>query len=320
MKNAKTKAKHKVAILAYEGLCTFEFGIAIEVFALDRPELNVPWYKHRVFSFGKSPITATGGFLLNPKFGESSVKWADTLIIPGWRDIDGNVPSVLLRAITNAYRRGTRLVSICSGISVLAATGLLNGKKATTHWRYVGHMRRLYPKIDFQPDILYVEDDNIFTSAGSAAGIDLCLHIVRIDYGIKVANAVAKRLVVPTHREGGQQQFISSPVTISERSMSPLLDEIRRDLDKSYSVAKMANLANYSERTFIRKFKESTGKTPQSWLTEERIRYARSLLETSHLTTEQIADKCGFKTAETFRHHFKKSVGIPPMRYRSSFR
>ena len=309
----------KVAILAYDGLCTFEFGIAIEVFALSRPELEVCWYTHRVFSVESSPIRATGGFTLQTTHGVRTAQWADTIIVPGWRGITEPVPESISKSISLAYKRGARIVSICSGVKVLAEAGILAGRYATTHWRYIDQMRREYSDINFKADQLYVEDNGILTSAGSAAGLDLCLHLVRSDYGTKIANSVAKRLVLPSHREGGQKQFIPHPITVENRSMGPVLENIRMNLSKRLSVSSIAVLAKCSERTLMRRFKDSVGQSPLEWLTAERITYAKSLLENSALNTGQIAEKCGFQTTETFRHHFKRLVGVAPMQYRNSF-
>lgn len=319
MSSNRETQPHKVAVLAYDGLCTFEFGIAIEVFALPRPEIDLPWYACRVCSFDKGPLRAVGGLSVTAPYGPRALGWADTILIPGWRDPDQPVPDAITTALSKAHARGARLVSICSGVFVLAATGLLNGISAATHWRYADRLRDAYPRIQVEPDMLYVDHGNVLTSAGSAAGIDLCLHIVKRDYGTAVANTVARRLVLPTHRDGGQTQYIPSPVSDGPQSLAPLLDRLRRQLHVPHTVASMADQAGQSQRTFIRRFRQSTGTSPHAWLTRERIQRARGLLETTRLNSAYIAERCGFATAETFRHHFRRLVGVPPMRYRASF-
>lgn len=197
-----------VAVLAYDGLCTFEFGIASEVFGLSRPELGENWYRYSICGIEKGPLRAAGGLLINPSAGRSVLNKADLIVVPGWRAIDAPVPPGLVADLQRAHRRGARIMSLCSGINVLAESGLLDGKRATTHWRYIDSVRSRFPSIRLEPDMIYVDEGDVLTAAGSAAGIDLCLHVVRKQFGSKVANTVARRLVVPPHREGGQAQFI----------------------------------------------------------------------------------------------------------------
>lgn len=312
--------KHRVAVLTYPNLCTFEFGIAMEIFAMPRPELDVPWYECRVCSFQRGPLQAVGGISVTAPFGSRTLEWADTIIIPGWTETNHSISPRIVKAIRKAMQRGARLVSICSGVFVLAAAGVLDGRRATTHWRYVDRLSKHYPEIDLEPDALYVDDGNILTSAGSASGLDLCLHIVDRDYGSSVANVVARRLVLPAHRDGGQTQYTPAPVSSTDRTLGPLLDKLRAKLGSSHTVASMATQAGHSERTFVRRFRDATGQSPHAWLISERVRHARSLLETTSLNSEQIAEQCGFSTAETLRHHFRRAVGVPPMKYRASFR
>jgi AraC family transcriptional regulator, transcriptional activator FtrA len=238
------KLPHRVVALAYDGLCTFEFGIVVEMFGLPRPEFD-HWYEFEVAAVDPGPIRATGGVILQTTSrGLSVLAKADTIIIPGWRGTDAPVPTDLVRALRGAFARGARLISICSGVFVLAATGLLDGRQATTHWRYASTLRERYPKITVDPDILYTGDGMIFTSAGSAAGLDLCMHIIRKDYGVHIANAVARRLVIPPHREGGQVQFISSP--IGEENipwLSQLFAWIDANLERRITIDQLAGRA-----------------------------------------------------------------------------
>jgi len=312
-------AVHKVVALAYEGLCTFEFGIVVELFGLPRPELD-HWYEFEVCGLEKGPLRATGGVSVLPRRGLKGLLEADTIIIPGWRNPDEPPPQPLIRTLTAAHEQGARLVSICSGIFVLAATGLLNGKCATTHWRYVEKLSRAFPAIRLQPDVLYVDEGDILTSAGSAAGIDLCLHLIRKDFGTLTANKVARRLVVSPHREGGQAQFIDKPVGEQASPwLANLLEWSQVRLHNPISVAQLANRACVSKRTLSRRFVESTGTSPLDWITALRVRRAKDLLETTPLSMEEVADRCGFGSAATLRHHFRARVKLSPNGYRASF-
>ncbi|HSK95099.1 MAG TPA: DJ-1/PfpI family protein, partial [Euzebyales bacterium] len=205
-------ADRTVAAIAYDGLCTFEFGIAVEVFGLPRPELDLDWYEFMVCAAEPGPLHATGGVRVAADHGLAAVAGAGTVVVPGWRDPDEPPPPALVDALLRAHARGARLLSICSGVFVLAATGLLDGRPATTHWRYAERLARRHPRITVLPDVLYVDDGELLTSAGSAAGIDLCLHVVRRDHGAHVAAQVARRLVSAPHRDGGQAQFVPRPL------------------------------------------------------------------------------------------------------------
>ena len=210
-KNEKKSIRHRVVVLAYDNLCLFEFGIATEIFGLPRPELDVDWYQFDVCSVETNELSGLGGIKIRASKSIKLLDSADTIIIPGWTP--DSSPAALIKKLKNAYQRGARLVSICSGAKLLGEAGLLDGKQVTTHWRYVDQLQERFPKAEVVPDVLYVEDGQIFTSAGSAAGIDLCMHIVRQDYGSKIVNSVARRLVLPAHRTGGQAQYISKPVS-----------------------------------------------------------------------------------------------------------
>jgi len=322
---SKNKSKqlstiHKVAVLAYEGLGTFEFGIVVELFGLPRPELDC-WYTFEVCGLEKGPLHATGGVSVLPRRGLNGLLDANTIIIPGWRNPEEPPPQRLIRMLTAAHERGARLVSICSGIFVLAATGLLNGKRATTHWRYIEKLSSAFPAIQLQPDVLYVDEGNILTSAGSAAGIDLCLHVIRKDFGTLTTNRVARRLVVSPHREGGQAQFIDKPVGEQESPwLSHLLHWSQAKLHDPITVEQLAKKACMSKRTLSRRFVETTGTSPLDWITTLRVRRAKDLLETTALSMEEVADQCGFGSAPTLRHHFRARVKLSPNAYRARFR
>lgn len=316
-----TRNKHRVVALAYDGLCTFEFGITVEIFALPRPEVGDNWYQFKIAALDNQPINAMGGLQLAVQGSLALFEQADTIIIPGWSGIDIPVPDTLCRALNNAAQRGARIVSICSGVFVLAAAGLLNGRQATTHWRYSQRLAQRYPQINVQPDVLYIDNGNIMTSAGSAAGIDLCLHIVRRDFGAAAANKVARRLVVQPHRQGGQAQYIDQAVPLCYESdrFAPLFDYLYRHLCEDHTPSSLAKQVNMAERTFLRRFKGATGMTPGQWLLNARLKYSCDLLENSHENIEVIAEKSGFGSAATLRHHFRKILMTSPAAYRKSF-
>ena len=309
-----------VVALAYDGLCTFEFGVAVELFGLPRPEMGPDWYRFATAAIEPGPLRGLGGVQVTADGGLDLVEQAGTVIVPGWRGADAPVPQPLIDALQVAHRRGARVMSICSGVFVLAAAGLLAGRRATTHWRYVDRLRVLHPDIDVQPDVLYVDAGDVLTSAGSAAGLDLGLHLIRRDFGPEAANTVARRLVVPPHRDGGQAQFIQRPVPVAHESarLGPVLERMRGDLAGEHTVKALADAAGMSPRTFLRRFEAATGTTPARWLLAERLARVRDLLETSPAGVEQIAQSVGFGAA-ALRHHFRKSFATTPQAYRARF-
>lgn len=310
-----------VVALAYDGLCTFEFGLAVEVFGLPRPEMGADWYRFAVAAVEPGPLRATGGVRLLVDGGLELLEAAGTIVVPGWRGADRPVPPALAEALRRAAARGTRLLSICSGVFVLAAAGLLDGRRATTHWRYAALLAERFPAVAVDPAVLYVDEGDVLTSAGSAAGLDLCLHLVRRDFGVEAANRVARRLVVPAHRDGGQAQFIERPVPrmAAGARIAPVLDQMMARLDQAQPLAALAQSAGMSLRSFLRHFRASTGLAPGEWLLRQRIERARGLLETSGSGVEQIALACGFGTAATLRHHFHRRIGLAPAEYRRRF-
>jgi AraC family transcriptional activator FtrA len=310
----------RVVALAYDGLCTFEFGIAVEVFGLPRPELGPSWYRFQVCSLDAGPVRATGGVTVQATSGLEAFRGAGTVVFPGWRNPDQLPPDRLLRAVRAAFASGTRLVTICSGVFILAAAGLLDGRRATTHWRYTDRLRARYPRIRVEPDVLYVDEGRVLTSAGSAAGLDLCLHIVRRDHGAAIANQVAQRLVVPPHRDGGQAQFVPAPIR-AERTegLGQLLEWAQRRLKEDLSVATLARRATLSPRTFARRFREETATTPHRWVARQRLLAAQARLESSRDSIDEIAEAAGFGSAMTLRLHFKRALGTTPTAYRRRF-
>jgi AraC family transcriptional activator FtrA len=323
-KPARKARNPLVVALVYDGLCAFEFSCAAEVFGLARPELGPDWYRFETCSRGRS-VSSQYGMRMRAANGLERLLAAGTIVIPGWQGIDVPVPQAILDALRGAHARGARLLSICSGAFVLAATGLLDGRRATTHWRYAEALQRRYPTICVDPNVLYVDEGSVLTSAGSAAGLDLCLHLVRRDYGSAIANQVARRLVIPPHRDGGQAQFLERPVEDRERksgqpkSLSVLLDKIRKRPGQSWRIGELARLAAMSERTFMRRFRAATGLSPADWVTRARVDAAREMLENTALPIDHIAERCGLGTPTTLRHHFRKKVGVSPAQYRKRF-
>jgi AraC family transcriptional activator FtrA len=323
--SARKPLNSLVVALVYDGLCAFEFSCAAEIFGLARPEMGPDWYRFEACSITGRDVSGQYGLRLKAGGGLDRIVKAGTIIIPGWEGIDVPVPQVLLSALRKAHSRGARLLSICSGSFVLAATGLLDGRRATTHWRYAEAFRRRFPLIEIDPNVLYVDEGNILTSAGSAAGLDLCLHIVRRDWGPAIANQVARRLVIPPHRDGGQAQFLERPVedfdngSENRQSLSALLDRIRKRLSDPWRVADLARQVAMSERTFMRRFRAITGSSPADWITQARVDRARELLESTALPIDHIAERCGLGTPATLRHHFRKKIGVSPAAYRRSF-
>jgi AraC family transcriptional activator FtrA len=309
-----------VVALTYDGLCAFEFACTAEVFGLPRPEFEAGWYRFETCSLGGRRIRGQYGTTMSVDGGLERLAEAGTIMIPGWQGTEVPVPEAILDALKVAHSRGARLLSICSGSFVLAATGLLDGKRATTHWRHSEALQRRYPKVRVDPDVLYIDEGQVLTSAGSAAGLDLCLHLIRRDFGAEVANQVARRLVIPPHRDGGQAQFIDSPVDRRERGpLSIVLERVQRQIHQQISIREMARWAAMSERTFIRRFRATTGMTPGDWITHQRIGRAKDLLERSSLAVDQVAARSGLGTAMTMRHHFRKRIGLSPVEYRKRF-
>ncbi len=310
-----------VVVLAYDGLCTFEFGIAVEIFALPRPEMGEEWYRFAVAGVDPGELRATGGFRLVVDGGLELLSEAGTIIVPGWRGADVPVPAALCEQLVAAHQRGARILSICSGVFVLAAAGLLDNRQATTHWRYTDLLQQRYPAIKVTPDLLYIDNGDVLTSAGSAAGIDLCLHLVRRDYGSVAANRVARRLVVSPHRDGGQAQFIQQavPVAYEGHRLGALFDYLHARLAEPHTVESLAKFVGMSPRTFLRRFTATTGKTPAQWLLHARLSRSQDLLENSQLSIERIAEEVGFGSVATMRHHFKNQLSTTPAAYRKGF-
>ncbi len=311
---------HRVVAVAYQHLATFEFGIAVEFFGLPRPEFPV-WYEFRSCSVEPGPVAAVGGVTVGVSGGLGLLRSADTIVVPGWPSFEEDPPERLLRALRRAHARGARMVSFCSGAFLLGAAGLLDGRRATTHWRFSETLARRFPEVTVDADVLYVDDGSILTSAGSASAIDLCLHIVRQDFGTETANQVARRLVVPPHREGGQSQFIETAVEPKggSGSLVEAMGWARAHLASEISVHDLASRAGMSPRTFARRFRSKTGTTPHRWLVRQRVLAAQDLLESSELSVEEVASSCGFGSPLSLRQHFRRMVNTSPTAYRRAF-
>jgi AraC family transcriptional activator FtrA len=311
---------HRVVALVAPGIAPFELGCVVEVFGLERPELDVPWwYELRVAAERPGPLPATaGGFGFHVEHGLEALADADTILVPGWH---GEPAEPVVEAVRAAHARGARLVSICSGVFLIAATGLLDGAEAATHWRYAAELAQRHPEITVNADVLYVDNGRVLTSAGSAAGIDLCLHIVRRDHGSAIANAVARRLVIPPHRDGGQAQLIDLPMPAhpDDDPIATVMAWALERLDEPLDLETLASRAYMSVRTFTRRFRKATGTTPGRWLLEQRVRASLTLLETSDASVESVAGSVGFASAATYRHHFGAIMQTTPTAYRKAF-
>lgn len=309
---------HRVVTVLSPGVNPFDLAVACEVFGLKRPELGVEWYDHRLAGVVR-PLVVNGGWTIDPPYGLGAVDDADTVIVPA---CPHEPPSAMVDSLRAAFDRGARMVSFCGGAFALAAAGILDGRRATTHWMDTDDLARRYPRVRVEPDVLYVDEGRVLTSAGTASGIDLALHIVRLDFGPDVANQVARRMVTAAHREGGQSQFAFTPVPVPSfgDALGSVMDWMFEHLDEPMSVRHLARLAAMSPRTFARRFGEATGTTPLRWLTHQRILRAQDLLEATTLPVEVIAGRVGFGTAVNLRQHFRRVTGTTPAAYRQQVR
>jgi AraC family transcriptional regulator, transcriptional activator FtrA len=320
---AQLKTKHQVVAVAYDGLCTFEFGCVVEIFALHRPEveaLGIDWYEFSVCAAERTPIRMAGGVTMTVAHSLARLERADTIIIPGWRKASDPVPQLLIKKLRAAHARGARICSICSGVFVLAAAGLLDGKSATTHWRYEQLLGDMHPQVHMQVNALYVDEGQILSSAGSAAGLDMMLHVIQRDHGAKVANLVAQRLVVPTHRVGNQAQFVPRPMPADDAArVSKLMDWVRTRPAAVHTLQSMAHKAAMSSRTLQRHFQDVVGVSPLDWLVRERVAVAKEILESTRKPSARVAELAGFGSEESFRRHFRLVAGVTPTAYRKQF-
>lgn len=311
--------KNVVAVVLEEAH-PFELGVACEVFGLDRSEQGLPVYDFAVVSDRPGPVRTHAGFTIDVPHGPERIAEAD-LVISVATEIRGEYPPVLVTALRQAVERGARVLSICSGTFLLGAAGLLDGRRCTTHWRYLDALAERFPLATLEPDVLYVDEGQVVTSAGTAAGIDACLHIVRQEQGSEVARAIARRMVVAPHRDGGQAQYVERPLPEAEGdSLAGLLEWMRRNLHLEATVNQLAARAHMSPRTFARRFQQETGTTPHRWLVGQRLLQAQRMLESTGETVDAIAAATGFGNAAGLRHHFAKWLGTTPLAYRRTFR
>jgi transcriptional regulator GlxA family with amidase domain len=309
-----------VAVVVLDGVAPFELGVLCEVFGTDRSAQGLPTYDFAICSPGARSVTTQQGFALTPSHDLDRLEGADLIGIPAM-GVDVVVPEEVSAALRRAVDLGARVISLCTGIFVLHEAGLLEGRRCTTHWMHVDELLTACPDAKLEPDLLYVQDGPVITSAGSAAGIDACLYVLRAEHGSKIANAVARRMVVPPHRGGGQRQYIEAPMPSAEaETLAPLLDWMVEHLDETITVEMLAAQAVMSPRTFARRFRAETGTTPHSWLTAQRLLLAERLLEDGDDPVEVVAARAGFGTAAVLRHHFQQHRHTTPLAFRQAFR
>lgn len=314
--------ENTVAVIAFDGISPFHLSVPCAVFGEDRTNACVPKFELLVCAAEKGILQTTAGFAIETRYGLKDLAKAATIIVPSWRDTAELPPKALLDALRKASQQGAQIVGLCLGSFVLAAAGLLDDRPATTHWFWADELARRYPLIRVNPDVLYVDDGNIITSAGTAAAIDCCLHILRLRYGTKIANQVARRMVVSPHRQGGQAQYIQQPVrdisTIDH--FAKVLDWTMQNLDKPLSLDTLAERALMTRRTFTRRFRQVMGMTVGEWLLNQRLVLAQKLLETTDSPIDLIAERAGFGTSASLRQHFNHTFKISPSNYRREFR
>jgi AraC family transcriptional regulator, transcriptional activator FtrA len=314
-------AGHDVAIVVYDGFTPFELGVACEVFGDDRwVAPGDPWYHLFICGENSRPVVADSGFQILVPHGLDALSGVDTVIVsPTYRPAD--VPESVFEALRQAHARGCRILSLCGGAFVLAEAGLLDGRRAATHWTECEELARRYPLVSVDSGVLFVDEGSILTGAGSAASIDLCLHIVRQDYGSDVATQLARQLVVPPQRDGGQAQYIENPLPVLDSSnlFADTVAWVQEHLDEPVTVEDLALRSAMSPRTFARRFVAATGTTPYQWLLRQRVQFAQRLLEVSDLPIETVAEKSGFCTAGNLRKHFSRMVHTSPQAYRHAF-
>lgn len=311
-----------IAVLAFPGISPFHLSIPCAIFGEDRSAANIPRFDLRLCAELAGATKTSTGFEIVVAHDLAGLDAADTIIIPGWADPQAQASPALIAALQAAHRRGVCLVGLCLGTFVLAAAGMLDGRRATTHWLCADQFARRYPRVRLDPDVLYVDDGDILTSAGAAAGIDCCLHLLRRWYGAEIANRVARRMVVSPHRQSGQAQFIELPLPTSPagEQFSMVLDWALRHLDQPLSVDLLAEQAHMSRRTFTRRFRQATGNTVVDWLRHQRLALAQQLLESTDLSIEQIASRSGFGTTASLRQLFRENFRLSPASYRREFR
>ncbi|WP_282083402.1 helix-turn-helix domain-containing protein [Streptomyces tendae] len=316
------RRKEIVAVLLFSGGPIFESSIPLSVFGIDRQDAGVPRYRLLVCAGEEGPLRTTGGLELTAPQGLEAISRAGTVVVPAWRSITSPPPEEALDALRRAHEEGARIVGLCTGAFVLAAAGLLDGRPATTHWMYAPTLAKRYPSVHVDPRELFVDDGDVLTSAGTAAGIDLCLHIVRSDHGNEAAGALARRLVVPPRRSGGQERYLdrSLPEEIGADPLAEVVAWALEHLHEQFDVETLAARAYMSRRTFDRRFRSLTGSAPLQWLITQRVLQAQRLLETSDYSVDEVAGRCGFRSPVALRGHFRRQLGSSPAAYRAAYR
>ena len=314
--------ENTIAVIAFNGISPFHLSVPCAVFGEDRTNAGVRNFELLVCASEEGVLQTSAGFSIQTRYGLKDLPKASIVIVPSWRNTDETPPKPLLNALRRASQRGAQIVGLCLGSFVLAEAGLLDNRQAATHWYFAEELARRYPLIRVNPDVLYVEDGNIITSAGVAAAIDCCLHILRLRHGVKMANQVARRMVVSPHRQGGQAQYIPQPVRKAPANdhFTKVLEWTSRNLGKSHTLDTLADRALMTRRTFTRRFRQSMGVTVGEWLLSQRLGLAQQLLETTGNTIDSIAETVGFGTSASLRQHFNRAFKTSPSNYRRMFR
>ena len=314
-------ARIRVAVVAFDGIRPFHLSVPCAVFGETSDDEASP-FELRVCAVESGELRTQAGFGIAARHGLRTLSWADIVVVPSWRDPRETPPAPLLAALRRAHARGAVVLGLCVGAFVLAEAGLLDGRRATTHWRWAKHLAERYPRVQVDPGVLYVDEGNVLTSAGTAAGIDCCLHVLRRRLGAEAANRVARGLVVPPHRQGSQAQYIEQPVLAAARDtpLTKTLDWAMRHLDAAHGLDSLAARAAMSRRSFTRHFRQHTGTTVGQWLLARRLALAQRLLETTAWPVERIAERAGFGTALSMRQHFGAVLHTTPSLYRREFR
>lgn len=313
---------HRIAVVAFDGISPFHLSVPCLVFGEDRRELGVAGFDLRVCALETGPLRTSAGFSIDARQGLHALRQADIVIVPTWRDVAERAPDELLRALRGAHKRGATIVGLCLGAFVLAEAGLLQGRSATTHWHWAQAFATRFPDVRLDPGVLYVDEGDVITSAGTAASLDCCLHLLRRLCGAEAANRVARRLVVAPHRQGGQAQFIEQPLANSHHDgrLAGVMAWVASHLDRPHCIDALAQRAAMSRRTFTRRFHQATGTTVVQWLLHQRVNLAGRLLETGDRPVEAIAGDAGFGSAASMRQHFAAAFGVSPAAYRRQFR
>jgi transcriptional regulator GlxA family with amidase domain len=311
-----------VAVLAFNDISLFHLSVPCLVFGEDRSDAGAPVFDLRVCAAEPGPLTSTAGVLVHAPYGLEGLRGAGTIIVPSWRDPAEKPSQALLEALRDAHTHGARIVGLCLGAFVLAHAGLLDARSATTHWQLAQEFAQRFPTVDVDPEVLYVDDGDIVTSAGTAAGLDCCLHLLRTDWGAEIANRVARRIVLAPHRQGGQAQYIERalPTTGANHRLSVVLEWVTANLDVPHNLDALAERAAMGRRTFTRHFKQITGCTVGEWLQNQRLALAQSLLESTDMSIEAVAQKVGLGSATSLRQHFMAALGTTPSAWRKQFK